>query len=364
MIYKCETCKTVFDRKYVYEKHINRKTPCTRVVEPDPDAEFTCIHCGRSFSRKDVLTRHYTTCKMRNSKYSLSKIQKANVLENINQAAIDSYNTNTTNNTTNNVTNNTHIHIHLPEITTYDRQSISDMMHFIMNSEELKDDLYRLTSKISNYIKKNKPTKIFQVALTFIHNNVLIPQGKNIFLGKGPLKDQFISKQPNGWSRTQFIRVVQTSVFILIRLMKLINIDPEDPNSKLCLEALNDSKNIASLFGEVIENVMAEFDHSKKPPDIGELSTTIARGEDLTKMLIIPELEKLYDSIASNTSNTSNTPNTSNINDVSTADFKTPENSDSESSCSFETYVRNKKEEFRKRDMMNKEKKCVDEESE
>lgn len=333
MIYKCEKCNVSFDRRYVYEKHINRKTPCDRVVEPDPDAEFPCIHCGRSFSRKDVLTRHYTTCKMRNSKYSLSKIQKANVLENVGQAAIDSYNTNNTttdNSTTNNITNNTHIHIHLPEVSSYDRQSISDLIHFIINNPDLKDDLDRLTSKISNYVKKNKPNKIFRVVLKFVHNNVLLPQGKNIFLGKGKLKDQFISKQPNGWSKTKFIRVLQTSLFTLIKLMKLVDIDPDDPNSKLCLEALNDNKKFSTLFGEVIEVAVGELDHSKKNPDIGELLKTIAGEEDLTKMIRTPELEKLY-------SESDTSPHKSDNEKLPS--FDSDESESSDSSDSFITYV-------------------------
>jgi len=81
MPFKCEKCKRSFDREYVYEKHINRKTPCEHVIKPDPNADFTCMYCGRTFSRKDVLTRHYTTCKMRKSKHSLVKIKERELLE-------------------------------------------------------------------------------------------------------------------------------------------------------------------------------------------------------------------------------------------------------------------------------------------
>lgn len=73
MKFKCKICGKQFDEKYAYENHLSRKTPCDKVIEPDPDALFSCIHCGRSFSRKDTLNRHYKTCKMVGSKHSLTR---------------------------------------------------------------------------------------------------------------------------------------------------------------------------------------------------------------------------------------------------------------------------------------------------
>lgn len=71
MKYKCDKCKAVFDQRYMYENHINRKTPCDLTIEPDPGAKFPCMYCGRSFSGAFNLNRHYKTCKMVKSKHSL-----------------------------------------------------------------------------------------------------------------------------------------------------------------------------------------------------------------------------------------------------------------------------------------------------
>jgi hypothetical protein len=82
MSFRCEKCEAKFDRQYVYEKHLKRKTPCDKIVEPDPDAEFSCKHCGRSLSTERSLVRHYKTCKMRKSKNSLDRRLLLDKIEN------------------------------------------------------------------------------------------------------------------------------------------------------------------------------------------------------------------------------------------------------------------------------------------
>ena len=140
MKFKCEKCNKQFDDKYAYDSHLNRKTPCVPVIEPDPNAEFSCIHCGRPFSYRYTLNRHQDSCKMKKSKLSLARRVPIQNVENVADTSIGSNNstnaitlasdqnqasssqkaniegnsntlTNTTNNnnTTNNITNNFYI---------------------------------------------------------------------------------------------------------------------------------------------------------------------------------------------------------------------------------------------------------------
>lgn len=63
--FKCDKCGQPFKLEKHLRQHATRKTPC--VVAPGlRDGEHKCIFCNRTYSTKYTLTRHITSCKMRN----------------------------------------------------------------------------------------------------------------------------------------------------------------------------------------------------------------------------------------------------------------------------------------------------------
>lgn len=300
MKYKCEKCNTVFDKKYMYENHINRKTPCDLTVEPDPNAEFSCIYCGRSFKRTFTLNRHYGICKMVKSKHSLVRQAKKeiNAESEINGDHNKMINNNVNgdqHNTTNNTTNITNITINLPpNLLPYEMQSISDLIYDIQHNEKVQSSFDSLKTQIRGLLRKDKPHKIVDSILKFIHDNNLIPQGKNLFKGKGELKDAFITMQKDGWARTFSSRIIQTTMFELIKIMSLVDIDENDEKTRKCIDTLNDQKNFGCDFYETIDTSVGRFEHSKKNPKIDKLSKNEAKPEK-NKMIISKEMEKIYE---------------------------------------------------------------------
>lgn len=299
MKYTCDNCKKIFDEKYAYDRHKNRKTPCAKVVTPDPDAEFSCIHCGRSYLHKCTLNRHQKRCKMSKSKHSLvhlsEKTNNLNTEGNHNVGVNGDHNT-TTNvgNTTNNITNITNININVPNITIYEREYINNLIYDITQDENLQRCLDELKIQIKGLLRKNKPHRIVALIVKFLHDNHLIPQGKNIFKGKGDLKDAFITRQIDGWAKTYAIRVIQTTMFELIKIMALVDIDDKNEKTRLCMATLNDQKNFDGDFYDTINMSVECFDFSKKNPTIDKLSKKEAT-EEKKKIIISPELSKIYE---------------------------------------------------------------------
>jgi len=77
--YKCDTCEKVFNRKYNFDRHKNRKIPCkfstkkgtqksTKIHQNTPKSTeiYKCNYCQNEFSRSDSLNRHLKTrCKVK-----------------------------------------------------------------------------------------------------------------------------------------------------------------------------------------------------------------------------------------------------------------------------------------------------------
>ena len=62
--YICPTCERIFDRKTSLEKHLARKTKCTKNgSKTSKKSNPKCNGCKKSFSRNDSLARHMKTCK-------------------------------------------------------------------------------------------------------------------------------------------------------------------------------------------------------------------------------------------------------------------------------------------------------------
>ena len=61
-MYSCHKCKKVFDQKYNYVRHLNRKTPCSEEINPScesggDDSEFSCPYCEKQFAKKFQLNQ-------------------------------------------------------------------------------------------------------------------------------------------------------------------------------------------------------------------------------------------------------------------------------------------------------------------
>jgi hypothetical protein len=68
MKYYCEKCNTEFLKKYNYEKHINRKTPCVLEEKELYDIERkSCQYCPKILSTAHTCQVHMTTCKYKPS---------------------------------------------------------------------------------------------------------------------------------------------------------------------------------------------------------------------------------------------------------------------------------------------------------
>jgi hypothetical protein len=65
VLYKCKKCSRTFDRKYVFDRHINRKTNC-KIGGSKTNVKcdyYKCKNCDKSYSRKDTFQKHAKICK-------------------------------------------------------------------------------------------------------------------------------------------------------------------------------------------------------------------------------------------------------------------------------------------------------------
>ena len=73
VIYKCETCSKIFDKKCNYDRHLMRKNKCSSIIVMEPikkvlnleeveletsDETYICDFCDKSFKNKN----YFKTC--------------------------------------------------------------------------------------------------------------------------------------------------------------------------------------------------------------------------------------------------------------------------------------------------------------
>ena len=72
-IYQCPRCYKNFDRYYHFKRHVNKKIPCSKIVNRNNNTknEFVCKHCFKLFTRSDNLRRHVekSTCHLTQHTY-------------------------------------------------------------------------------------------------------------------------------------------------------------------------------------------------------------------------------------------------------------------------------------------------------
>jgi uncharacterized C2H2 Zn-finger protein len=66
---KCYNCGKVFRNEAEYNRHKNRKTPCSirDIKQGELMNPNRCIYCNKIYSKKENLTRHHKTCKIKNA---------------------------------------------------------------------------------------------------------------------------------------------------------------------------------------------------------------------------------------------------------------------------------------------------------
>jgi hypothetical protein len=75
VLYKCNTCLKVFNRKSSFDNHLKRKKPCTppkilndiisSTTELNSARTIKCNYCERNYKRNSELNRHLKTCKIK-----------------------------------------------------------------------------------------------------------------------------------------------------------------------------------------------------------------------------------------------------------------------------------------------------------
>ena len=73
--YKCNRCSKLFNKKYDYNYHINRKFKCAenlqklteinKNLQNPENNKCICNYCKKEYSNKYVLERHFNTCKIK-----------------------------------------------------------------------------------------------------------------------------------------------------------------------------------------------------------------------------------------------------------------------------------------------------------
>ncbi len=174
---QCPKCELVFNNRTLYNRHMNRKTPCDLVIDEYDNTKCRCIYCNRTYSTKSSLTRHLKVCKIKNggTEYlakTIHKYKANNNTSNSNIKAISSININNNKNSKINV--NSKIVLKRPVILNF----LDSATPKKLIDKSFTDDVKR---RICMYIANNKIKKAAGLIVDTLHNNDDVPEGRNLF---------------------------------------------------------------------------------------------------------------------------------------------------------------------------------------
>jgi len=302
----CPKCNAEFDRKYCYDRHINKKNDCrlknvisnnnlnipiliqnipipiqnipshsqeTNLVNEPKENNFYCGFCSKQYSSKSNLNKHTKNCKIKKeddnqkenifklllekdkenkeriikleeqNKLLMKKIDKLiNMKENLKQSAIP-INNNISNSNSNNITNSNN--------TQNNTQNIV-MVNFG------KEDLSIIDEKIflDRIVKKPllSGVKIPDEVLKIIHFNPQYPQLSNIYISDIN-REKCMVWEDGEWKLSNVDNIPQIMDKICIFSSEQINdLREKYPNNKPLLERLN----ILEKYNNMIDNDFLE----------------------------------------------------------------------------------------------------------
>ena len=70
--FTCNKCNKQFKKKWLLNYHLNKKTPCNKIIESNK-----CVHCNKELSKKTKMSIHLKNCKVYNE-YELKQERKNN----------------------------------------------------------------------------------------------------------------------------------------------------------------------------------------------------------------------------------------------------------------------------------------------
>lgn len=75
---KCDLCGRTFRDESDFKRHRNKKKPCVILEVSDEDMKnpLRCVHCNKIYSKKENLTRHHQSCKMKSNNNLPSIVQQ------------------------------------------------------------------------------------------------------------------------------------------------------------------------------------------------------------------------------------------------------------------------------------------------
>lgn len=251
MTYQCERCGKMFPKKYNYDRHINKKVPCSIVIYQSDNinisefAENKCEYCNKFYSTKYNLNKHKKKCTITTETQKEKMYQRQ--IEQMKQT-INELTKKVGNNYIINQQIDQSVHQQNIQINTYGNENLNYIT---------RDDVEKLLSHPPTCIPK---------FIKLIHYNEHHPENQNVILDN--IKENLIRtlNSSDKWNYTNFEKFVEQ--FTIEKYDQIIDLYGNGENG-----------NFNEVVKEKFENWADEF-------DIRE-SCTRKQAEEDAKMAII-----------------------------------------------------------------------------